>query len=388
MEESTGKVKESMRFLYVAPRYHTNQIPVMEGLKKAGHSVSFFSHYVGRMEDYSQVEPEITGYSPVFKLIDNLYVRVLHRKDPKARDWKLLHGFPPVFRLRKKIKELNPDLVILRERSVYSIVTYLICTQLGLKAILYDQSPLYREVKTDMVHRLVRRFTPKVRMTPVMGTPGGGKVREENSFFVPFVMNLFCEPEKKEYCPDGIIRILTVGKYEKRKNLLMMAGAVSRLPDIHLTIAGECSNEFHRAYYEKLQEYIRQEHLEDRVTLLQNLGREEMKTVYENTDLFVLPSTLEPASISQLEAMAFSIPVICSDTNGSSCYVKDGQNGYLFRDNDPESLAGTLEKAVADPSKLPEMGKNGYQYVKRNCQFENYYKGIMECMHCLEGRGK
>ena len=378
-----------MKFLYVAPRYHTNQIPVMKGLGERGHSVFFFSHYAGKIEDYSQVVPEIIGYSQVFKLIDCLYVKVLRRKDPLACDWKLLHGFPPVFRIRHRMKELKPDLVIIRERSVYSIVTYLICVELGLKAVLYDQSPLYRELKTDMAHRLVRKLTPKVRMTPVMGVAEEGKVREENSFFVPFVMELFCAPENRDYCPDEKIRIFTVGKYEERKNLLMMTQTVGKLSDlynIHLTIAGECSNEFHREYYERLCRYIEEEGLGDRITLLQNLSREEMWDRYGETDLFVIPSTREPASISQLEAMAFSIPVICSDTNGSACYVQDGHNGCLFRDNDPESLGEAVERMVRAPLELVRMGKNAYGDVREKYQIENYFKGIMECMSCLEKR--
>ena len=105
-----------------------------------------------------------------------------------------------------------------------------------------------------------------------------------------------------------------------------------------------------------------------------------MDRIYERTDLFVLPSTLEPASISQLEAMAFSIPVICSDTNGSACYVENGHNGYLFRDNEEKSLKEAMEKIIKDPGLLKEMGRNSYQDVKEKYQFENYYEGVMECI--------
>lgn len=69
-----------MKFLYVAPRYHTNQIPIMEGLKGQGHQVSFFSHYAGKIEDYSCLTPEIIGYSPVFLLVNKLYVHIFHKK--------------------------------------------------------------------------------------------------------------------------------------------------------------------------------------------------------------------------------------------------------------------------------------------------------------------
>ena len=104
-----------------------------------------------------------------------------------------------------------------------------------------------------------------------------------------------------------------------------------------------------------------------------------MSREYEKADLFVLPSTLEPASISQLEAMAFSVPVICSDTNGSACYVEEGRNGFLFKDNDRKDLKEKLEKVLRSPLDLRELGRNAYEDVKEKYQFDNYLKGIMEC---------
>ena len=61
-----------MRFLYVAPRYHTNQIPIMKGLIENGHEVRFFGHYAGRIEDYAYVKPEIIGYSFLYRIDDFL----------------------------------------------------------------------------------------------------------------------------------------------------------------------------------------------------------------------------------------------------------------------------------------------------------------------------
>lgn len=200
-------------------------------------------------------------------------------------------------------------------------------------------------------------------------------------------MDLRCPAEERTYCPNGRVRIFTVGKYEKRKNLIMIAGVVKKLCrvyNIHLTIAGECSSSLHIEYYEKLQKYIHENQLQNHITLLRNLKREEMESLYENTDLFVIPSTAEPASISQLEAMAFSIPVICSDTNGTACYVKNGHNGYIFKDNDSECLKEVMEKIIKEPALLVEMGKNSYQDVKDKYQFDNYFEGIMECIRCLE----
>lgn len=372
-----------MRFLYVAPRYHTNQIPIIRGLKEHGHEVCFFSHYAGKIEDYDYIVPDIIGYSWFYQIIDFVYVKLFHKREPKAADKKLLIGFPPIFRLNRKLKAYNPDIVIIRERSVYSMVTYVLCKRHHYQTVLYNQSPVFNDVKDDFAHRLVRQLTPKVRMTPVLGNPDAGIEKEEAVFFVPFVMELQVSPEGRNYCRDGCVHILTVGKYEKRKNLLMMLEVIKELSaeyDVKLTVTGECSTKFHKEYYQRMVDYVEENKLQEKVKLLQNLKREEMKTQYEEADLFVLPSTQEPASISQLEAMAFSEAVICSDTNGSACYVKNGHNGFLFQDMNKESLKLAVESVIKDKTLLLQMGRNGYMDVRNDYQFENYFKGIMECL--------
>ena len=120
-----------MKFLYVAPRYHTNQMDIMKGLVERGHEVCFISHYAAIIEDYSYVTPIVLGYSKLYKVLDYLYVKVIRRKDPEAIVFKIQHGFPPVRRLKKIIARFDPDVVILRERSVYSMAAFLLCQRRG-----------------------------------------------------------------------------------------------------------------------------------------------------------------------------------------------------------------------------------------------------------------
>ena len=127
--------------------------------------------------------------------------------------------------------------------------------------------------------------------------------------------------------------------------------------------------------------------MEEDVSLLKNLNRKQVEEQYRRSDLFVIPSTLEPASISQLEAMAFSLPVVCSDTNGTACYVENGKNGWQFRDNDKASLLETLEKLLADPAGMERMGADSYRMICENCQIDAYLQGISELLSELKEMG-
>lgn len=370
-----------MRFLYVAPRYHTNQMDIMKGLVEHGHEVRFISHYAAIIEDYSYVTPIVLGYSPLYKVFDFLYMKVIHRKDPTAVVFKIQHGFPPMRKLRRLICDFAPDVVILRERSLYSMAAYHICREKGYPCILYNQNPLWSApAKSDWIHRLVDKFSPKVRMTPVMGMKKAGTAIRPEDYFVPFVTQVQCAPDNREYFREGTVHILCIGKYEIRKHHLMLLRVAERLKDkyrIHLTLVGEATNHFQKEYCEQVRQYVREHHMEDMAVVKTNIARRDMEKEYLTADLYVIPSTLEMASVSQLEAMSYALPVIVSDTNGTACYVEEGVTGFWFKDCDEEDLFRAVDEMLSDRARMRKMGAAGYRAVEEKYNFENYYDTVM-----------
>lgn len=376
-----------MRVLYMSHRFHNNQNDIMKGWLERGDGVMFISQYAGKIEDHSAVKPVIMGYSGLFMIFYNLYVNVLARKNPNALDIRLKIGFPPIRKLAKTMKEFAPDLVIMRERSVYTIFMTAICRYYKYPNLLYVMNPVWEdEKKKDLAHKLVWKLVPKYRITPslVVGTEYEGKEKDECAFFAPYLMEPRVAPEEKIYFKDGKIQILEVGKYQERKNHRMMVEAFDEIhrnyPDTHLTIVGQVSDHFHEEYLAMLKQEIVKRGLEKHVTLLQNLNKEQMMEQYKQSDLFVLPSTGEPGAVTHLEAMACSIPVVVGDDNGTTCYVEHGKMGYVFKDNDKEDLIVGIEQMVSDRERLKKMGQCAYAHVKEHFQFDSYYQTIEHIM--------
>ena len=373
-----------MKVLYMSHRYHTNQTTIMKGWVENGHEIRFLSQYAGKVEDYTYVQPIVVGYSRLFMAFDYFYVHFLKRKDPFAIDMKLKCGVPPLFKLAKYIKEFEPDIAIIRERSIYTICMNAICRHYHIPTILYNLSPVWdKPKKMDLAHKIVWKLTPKYRMTPtnLVGIDFTGLVKDEYGYWAPFLMEPQAAPEERTYFANNRINIFCIGKYQERKNHQMMIEAVEELLpkyDLHLTIAGEISNAFHEKYYQKVVTYVKNHQLEDRVTFLVNLNRQQVSEEYKNADLYVVPSTGEPASITVIEAMAHSIPAISGTDNGTASYIDYGKTGYVFEDNDKEDLKDKLEKIICDKDNLKKMGAAGYQHVKDNFQFQNYYERIEE----------
>lgn len=377
-----------MNVVYVAPMFHTNQVPIVKGWLDKGHQVFFICQYSGKTENHKYCTPYIFGYSALFKLFLSIYEGFCQSGKhlsayPEA--FKDKCGFPPIFKLFRYLKKINPDVIILRERSMYSIFTYLICRIRRVNCILYNQTPLWdsEPPRNDLAHRIVKSLTPSVRMTPVFGNPDTGYL-DRQAVYIPFVIEPQQSPDNKKYFHNQCINILCVGKFEERKHHLMLLDIVRQLlPDhpLHLTLVGEVSTQYHQNYYQKVQEYISLNHMENFVDCHTNCSPDRMSDFYRSADLFVLPSTGEFASISQLEAMSYSLPVIVSDTNGTACYIEEGKNGYLFKDKDAEELKEKITKIISDRENVLQMGAYSYLLVKEKYSFSKYQEKIEQLIY-------
>lgn len=372
-----------MKVLYMSHRYHTNQNTIMKGWKENGHEICFISQFAGKIEDYTYVKPIVLGYGAVFRAFDWFYINVLFRKKSNAIDMKLKCGWPPIRKMVKIIREFQPDVAIIRERSIYSICMTAICRHYHIPTILYNLSPVWDfKFKDDLAHKLVWKLTPKYRMTPVdmVGISYDGKKKDENSFWAPFLMEPQLAYNERKYFQNDRINLFCIGKYQERKNLWMMVYAVERLGKkypLHLTITGELSNHFHQEYYDKITGYVKEHGMENQVSFYTNLNKKRVMEEYANADLYVIPSTGEPASITVIEGMAFSIPVISGSDNGSANYIENGKTGYVFEDCDQRDLEEKIELIIQDKNNMMEMGKAAYEHVKKNFQFDRYY-GVVE----------
>lgn len=74
------------------------------------------------------------------------------------------------------------------------------------------------------------------------------------------------------------------------------------------------------------------------------LPRSEVGSAYQQADLFILPTLSDGFALTQLEAMAHGLPVIASQHCGE--VVREGENGWLLPDLEPETIAATIRKAL------------------------------------------
>lgn len=366
-----------MRVLFFAPRFHTNQIPIIKALLNAGYDIRFLVHYKGAIEDYSILEPEILRNSMLSKYIIQ-YIEKRKIGDTKKIHLKMKYYIPKKRIVKQILKEFNPDLVIVRDRMLSSAIFTYICKKLKFKIILYNQLPL-EYIDNNKIKRILDKiFFPKYRITPIKNRES--EDRYGNSFYLPFVAPTVTEIYPIELKDREAIKICTVGKFYKRKNFLLLLDAFFKLAlvfNVKLTIIGEVSDDRQESYYKEVCNKVKEYNLEDKVRIKRNVPYNKMGEEYNKNDIFVLASTQEPAAISHLEAMSYGLFAICSSNNGTAGYIEPGITGDVFQDNNVKDLYMKLY-SVCKKIEVGEIDKNRIcKYVQENYSADIYIKKFL-----------
>jgi glycosyltransferase involved in cell wall biosynthesis len=92
----------------------------------------------------------------------------------------------------------------------------------------------------------------------------------------------------------------------------------------------------------------------------------EMKKVYAEADICVLPSLAEGIPIVLMEAMAMQIPCVAPCITGIPELIEQGIEGLLFTVSDVEDLAAKMRELLQSADLRVMIGKNGRSRVLRD----------------------
>ena len=359
-----------MRILFILPRQHPNQAGWYHALLKAGHDVKYIVSYSLPLNERQDLpEPfKIDGVRLPF--LYSLLLRTLTLLSGKEIQ-KPYWVWPDRRILKKEIEGFSPDIIIIREcLTPLSLAAQSIARKKGIPAVHYSQAPIQK--KDGLIFKLLRGFkiVPKFRMSPTID-PAQPASNKANAFYIPLFVPAALDIKKEEH--DHAVRLLFVGKYIKRKNHLLLIDAYNEIIKTHkvtLTMLG--STVFaDEGYHAEVLDRIKDLNLTDHISLEYDVDPLRMSEVYGSHDVFVLPSIDEPFSISPLEAMAYGLPVIVSDTNGCRFHIRDGENGFVVKSDDLHGLIQSLEKML-DKKNLKDLKKGALEYALNRNNESNF----------------
>lgn len=160
-------------------------------------------------------------------------------------------------------------------------------------------------------------------------------------------------------------RLVFVGRLAHEKGLNYLIEAIKLLINngtyVELCIIGDGNEK------EKLESLCEELDIKQYCKFLGfiSYGR-KLNKVYQDSDIFVLPSLSEGIPKVLLEAMANGLPIIASDVGGIPEIIKDMENGILVTPKSPEVIAGAAKMIIEKDSLRKKLIQNGYNFVKEH----------------------
>ena len=82
------------------------------------------------------------------------------------------------------------------------------------------------------------------------------------------------------------------------------------------------------------------------------------------------------------EAMCFNKPVVCSVCDGTEKkLVRDGFNGYLFKDADENDLQNKIDLLFSNPALIKEMGDHSEKIILEEININTVVDGYLNAFH-------
>jgi glycosyltransferase involved in cell wall biosynthesis len=154
-----------------------------------------------------------------------------------------------------------------------------------------------------------------------------------------------------------------IGYLGKHKGLDVILHALSLIPDsgrVRLLVAGDGEERTN------LEALCRQLRLDRVVTFSGWVDNQNIRAIYEQIDVLVVPSVWpENSPVIISEAMASGLPVIASDIGGIPELVRDGVTGLLAPPRDARAFADAIERLRKDPDLRAQMGQSALETIRQ-----------------------
>lgn len=147
-----------------------------------------------------------------------------------------------------------------------------------------------------------------------------------------------------------------VGSFIKRKGLDILLKAIDETANKRIKYCIVGSGELEKNILEKQQNYD--------ITLLKNQTQEQLRTLYNKSKFFILPSRDEAFGLVVSEAIFCGTPAIVSNIGGMKDQVIDGNNGFVLKENNDRCITEKIRTLI-------KIDEEEYKQIVLNCQNSN-----------------
>lgn len=174
-----------------------------------------------------------------------------------------------------------------------------------------------------------------------------------------FLPSRFLLRPRSVYQETGPLKIVTIGRLVRRKNIPLILTAVKDLGSkVILTVVGDGPEK------KFLLGLARKLGLRNRVKFAGFLDERKKIAELKKADLFVSASLHEGFGLVFLEAMQAGLPIVASDAGGQTYFLHDGRHARIFRSGDKKDLVEKIDYFHHSRGEVSSYGKRNQEYVK------------------------
>lgn len=181
---------------------------------------------------------------------------------------------------------------------------------------------------------------------------------------------------------ESIIRFITIGYIEHRKGQDLLLEAIRNLdPELRKNAEFLLVGQNTSLMAQELMEAARDI---PEIVVTGPVGREEIDTLLEQSDILVCPSREDPMPTVAAEAMMHGVPCLLSDSAGTVKYIRDGSDGMVFQSGNTEQLAEILNRCIQGCYDLERMGRNARKVFEKYFSMEAFERRFLNLVERID----
>jgi phosphatidylinositol alpha-1,6-mannosyltransferase len=256
---------------------------------------------------------------------------LLRLLNPKCKIWLIAHG-TEVWRPLK-----------LWQKAIWKIADQMIC------------------VSSFTKRKIVEMHGAAPDQCPILNNPLDPFIRLPEVFTKPeYLLNRY-HLNTNDKVILTLSRIASTEKYKGYEQTIKAVSSVKqRLPNVKYILAGP----YDEAEKIRILQLVKDQHLENNFILTGYIKETELADHFLIADLFVMPSKKEGFGIVFIEAMAFGLPVICGNVDGSTDAVRNDEMGTAIDPDDSKLLEQEISQKLARILTIAERKNIQHQCLK------------------------
>ncbi len=174
---------------------------------------------------------------------------------------------------------------------------------------------------------------------------------------IPNAIQVSAYPFRLRPCPEPRLCWLRAfhAVYQPWLAVEVVARLKADFPAIELTMIGPDKRD---GSLERVQELIRQHHLEDAVHIVGGVAKPEVPRWLSQGEIFLNTTNVDNTPVSVIEALACGLCVVSTNVGGIPYLLEDEADALLVPPDDPQAMAYAVRRILTEPGLAERLSRN------------------------------